>query len=69
MFWIAVWGLAVVPNAIPAFMPPTWAVLAYFHLYHGPRLSRSPSSACCAPRQAAPFWRQAAERSATAYYP
>lgn len=34
MVWIAVWGLAVVLNVVPAFMPPTWAVLAYFHLYH-----------------------------------
>ena len=34
MLWLAVWGLAVVINAMPAFMPPTWAVLAYFHLYH-----------------------------------
>lgn len=34
MVWIAVWGLTVVINAVPAFMPPTWAVLAYFHLYH-----------------------------------
>lgn len=34
MVWIAVWGLAVVLNAVPAFMPPTWAMLAYFHLYH-----------------------------------
>ncbi len=33
--WIAVWVLCVVLNAVPAFMPPTWAVLAYFHLYHG----------------------------------
>ena len=35
MSWIVVWGLAVTLNAVPAFMPPTWAVLAYFHLYHG----------------------------------
>lgn len=35
MIWLAVWGLAVTLNAVPAFMPPTWAVLAYFHLYHG----------------------------------
>lgn len=34
MIWIAVWALAVVLNAVPAFMPPTWAMLAYFHLYH-----------------------------------
>jgi len=25
---------AVVLNAVPAFMPPTWALLAYFHLQH-----------------------------------
>ncbi len=35
MSWVAVWGLAVALNAVPAFMPPTWAVLSYFHLYHG----------------------------------
>lgn len=29
------WGLAVVLNAVPSFMPPTWTLLAYFHLYHG----------------------------------
>ncbi len=29
-----VWALAVALNAVPAFMPPTWSVLAYFHLYH-----------------------------------
>lgn len=34
MVWILVWGLAVALNAVPAFMPPTWAMLAYFHLYH-----------------------------------
>ncbi|MFN8664714.1 MAG: hypothetical protein U0075_22740 [Thermomicrobiales bacterium] len=34
MIWVAVWGLAVALNAVPAFMPPTWAMLAYFHLYH-----------------------------------
>ena len=34
MVWIAIWGLAVALNAVPAFMPPTWAMLAYFHLYH-----------------------------------
>jgi len=33
--WLAVWALCIVLNAVPAFMPPTWAVLAYFHLYHG----------------------------------
>jgi hypothetical protein len=35
MTWFVVWALAVGLNAIPAFMPPTWAVLAYFHLYQG----------------------------------
>lgn len=34
MVWVGVWGLAVALNAVPAFMPPTWAMLAYFHLYH-----------------------------------
>lgn len=29
------WALAVADNAVPAFMPPTRSVLAYFHLYHG----------------------------------
>jgi hypothetical protein len=33
--WLVVWVLCIVLNAVPAFMPPTWAVLAYFHLYHG----------------------------------
>jgi hypothetical protein len=33
--WLVVWALAVALNAVPAFMPPTWSVLAYFHLYHG----------------------------------
>ncbi|HEU5430335.1 MAG TPA: hypothetical protein VFU81_01660 [Thermomicrobiales bacterium] len=36
---LQVWALIVVVtvalNAIPAFMPPTWTVLAYFHLQHG----------------------------------
>jgi hypothetical protein len=32
--WLVVWALAVALNAVPAFMPPTWSVLAYFHLYH-----------------------------------
>ena len=35
MSWLVVWALAVALNAVPAFMPPTWSVLAYFHLYHG----------------------------------
>jgi len=33
--WLVVWVLAVALNAVPAFMPPTWSVLAYFHLYQG----------------------------------
>ena len=35
MIWLVVLVLTVALNAVPAFMPPTWAVLAYFHLYHG----------------------------------
>jgi membrane protein YqaA with SNARE-associated domain len=35
MVWLGVLLLAAGLNAVPAFMPPTWAVLAYFHLYHG----------------------------------
>ena len=35
MNWLVVWALAVALNAVPAFMPPTWSVLAYFHLYQG----------------------------------
>jgi membrane protein YqaA with SNARE-associated domain len=30
--WVLVWVVAVVLNAIPLFMPPTWALLAYFHI-------------------------------------
>jgi len=33
--WVLIIGLAVVLNTIPAFMPPTWALLAYFHVAHG----------------------------------
>lgn len=33
--WLLVWGLAVVINVVPAFMPPTWALLVYFHIAHG----------------------------------
>lgn len=33
--WVVVWIVAVVLNTIPAFMPPTWSLLAYFHLQHG----------------------------------
>ena len=35
MMWLVVWGLGVALNVVPAFMPPTWVMLAYFHLYHG----------------------------------
>lgn len=34
MIWLVVWGLGVALNIVPAFMPPTWAMLAYFHLYY-----------------------------------
>jgi membrane protein YqaA with SNARE-associated domain len=34
VIWLLVWVIAVAINAVPAFMPPTWSVLAYFHLYH-----------------------------------
>ncbi len=30
--WLLAWSLTVVLNVIPAFMPPTWSLLAYFHL-------------------------------------
>jgi membrane protein YqaA with SNARE-associated domain len=30
--WLLVWVITVVLNVVPAFMPPTWSVLAYFHL-------------------------------------
>jgi membrane protein YqaA with SNARE-associated domain len=33
--WILVWLVAVILNAIPVFMPPTWSLLAYFHLREG----------------------------------
>lgn len=33
--WLLVWALCVVLNVVPAFMPPTWALLAYFHISHG----------------------------------
>lgn len=33
--WLKVWLAAVVLNAVPAFMPPTWSLLAYFHLAQG----------------------------------
>lgn len=35
MTWFVVWGLGVALNVAPAFMPPTWVMLAYFHLNHG----------------------------------
>ena len=33
--WLTVLLIAVGLNAVPAFMPPTWSVLAYFHLQEG----------------------------------
>jgi len=33
--WALIIALAIVLNTIPAFMPPTWALLAYFHVAHG----------------------------------
>jgi membrane protein YqaA with SNARE-associated domain len=30
--WVLVWAVAVVLNAVPFFMPPTWSLLAYFHI-------------------------------------
>jgi membrane protein YqaA with SNARE-associated domain len=30
--WLLVWAVTLVLNVVPAFMPPTWSVLAYFHL-------------------------------------
>jgi membrane protein YqaA with SNARE-associated domain len=33
--WFLVWGMAVAINVVPAFMPPTWALLVYFHVGHG----------------------------------
>ena len=30
--WCVIWVVATVLNAVPAFMPPTWSLLAYFHL-------------------------------------
>lgn len=30
--WLLVAATAALLNAVPAFMPPTWALLAYFHL-------------------------------------
>jgi membrane protein YqaA with SNARE-associated domain len=34
MTWLVVWAIAVALNVVPAFMPPTWVMLAYFHFYH-----------------------------------
>jgi membrane protein YqaA with SNARE-associated domain len=33
--WLMVLAIAVGLNAVPAFMPPTWSVLAYFHVREG----------------------------------
>jgi membrane protein YqaA with SNARE-associated domain len=33
--WLAVIGLVVLLNVVPALMPPTWLLLTYFHLNHG----------------------------------
>lgn len=33
--WLLVWATTLVINVIPAFMPPTWSVLVYFHLRRG----------------------------------
>jgi hypothetical protein len=33
--WITIWVVAVVLNTIPAFMPPTWSLLAFVHVRHG----------------------------------
>jgi len=33
--WLLVWVLTVALNFVPAFMPPTWALLAYFRVQHG----------------------------------
>ena len=33
--WALIIVLVIVLNAIPAFMPPTWALLAYFHVDDG----------------------------------
>jgi membrane protein YqaA with SNARE-associated domain len=32
--WLLVWLLTVGLNIVPAFMPPTWALLAYFRVQH-----------------------------------
>lgn len=33
--WLFVWMLTIILNVVPAFMPPTWALLAYFHVREG----------------------------------
>jgi hypothetical protein len=33
--WVLVWFLTVLLNVVPAFMPPTWALLAYFRVQYG----------------------------------
>jgi membrane protein YqaA with SNARE-associated domain len=33
--WLLVWVITVALNVVPAFMPPTWSLLAYFHLHEG----------------------------------
>jgi hypothetical protein len=33
--WLLVWLLAAAINVVPAFMPPAWALLAYFHIGQG----------------------------------
>jgi membrane protein DedA with SNARE-associated domain len=33
--WLLVWILAVTLNVVPAFMPPTWALLTYFRIEYG----------------------------------
>lgn len=33
--WLTIAAIAVGLNAVPAFMPPTWSLLAYFHLQEG----------------------------------
>ncbi len=35
---LAAWGVALVINLIPAFMPPTWSVLAILHVLNHPPL-------------------------------
>jgi membrane protein YqaA with SNARE-associated domain len=35
---LAAWAIALVINVVPAFMPPTWSVLAVFHIMAGPPL-------------------------------